>query len=82
MRDIKTTHNLCGDIFRSGIKVMPKSTFAEDKEKKDWRIYQDFAMTFVKEATALYKDNKLQIGLEEIKRFSPLQLSQLLFNPL
>ena len=42
---------------------MPKSTLAEANEKKDWRIYQDFAMTFVKEATALYKDEKLRIGL-------------------
>ena len=63
LRDIETTLNLCGDLCRSGIKVMPKSTLTEANEKKDWRIYQDFAMTFVKEATALYKDEKLRIGL-------------------
>lgn len=45
---------------------MPKSTLAEANEKKDWRIYQDFAMTLVKEATVLYKDEKLRIGLEEM----------------
>lgn len=45
---------------------MPKSTLAEANEKKDWRLYQDFAMTLVKEATALYKDEKLRIGLEEM----------------
>ena len=66
LRDIETTLNLCGDLYRSGIKVMPKSTLAEANEKKDWRIYQDFAMTLVKEATALYKDEKLRIGLEEM----------------
>ena len=66
LRDIETTLNLCGDLYRSGIKVMPKSTLAEANEKKDWRIYQDLAMTLFKEATALYKDEKLRIGLEEI----------------
>ena len=66
MRDIETTLNLCGDLYRSGIKVMPRSTLAEANEKKDWRIYQGFAMTLVKEATSLYKDEKLRIGLEEM----------------
>lgn len=66
LRDIETTLNLCGDLYRSGIKVMPKSTLAEANEKKDWRIYQDFAITLVKKATALYKDEKLLIGLEEM----------------
>lgn len=66
LRDIETTLNLCGDLYRSGIKVMPKSTLAEANEKKDWRIYQDFAMALAKEATALYKDEKLRIGLEEM----------------
>ena len=66
LRDIETTLNLCGDLYRFGIKTMPKSTLAEANEKKDWRIFQDFAMTLVKEATALYKDEKLRIGLEEM----------------
>ena len=66
LRDIETTLNLCGDLYRSGIKVMPRSTLAEANEKKDWRIHQDFAMTLVGEATALYKDEKLRIGLEEM----------------
>lgn len=66
LRDIETTPNLCGDLYRSGIKAMPRSTLAEANEKKDWHIYQDFAMTLVKEATALYKDEKLRIGLEEM----------------
>ena len=39
LRDIETTLNLCGDLYRSGIKVMPRSTLAEANEKKDWRIY-------------------------------------------
>ena len=66
MRDIETTLNLCGDLYRSGIKVVPRFTLAETNEKKDWRIYQDFAMTLVREATSLYKDEKLRIDLEEM----------------
>ena len=61
LRDIETTLNLCGDLYRSGIKAIPRSTLAEANEKKDWRIYQHFAMTLVKEATMLYKDEKLRI---------------------
>ena len=66
LRDIETTLNLCGDLYRSGIKVMPKSTLPEPNDKKEWSVYQDFAMTVVKEATALYKEEKLRIGLEEM----------------
>lgn len=66
LRDIETTLNLSRDLYRSDIRVTPKSTLAEANEKKDWRIYQDFAMTLVKEATVLYKDEKLRIGLEEM----------------
>lgn len=53
LRYIATTLNLCGDLYRSGIKVMPRSTLAKANEKKNWRIYQDFATTLVKDATVL-----------------------------
>lgn len=33
LRDIETTLNLCGDLYRSGIKVMLKSTLAEAVEQ-------------------------------------------------
>lgn len=29
MRDIETTLDLCGDLYRSGIKAMPRPTLAE-----------------------------------------------------
>ena len=63
---IETTLKLCRDLLISVIKAMSKSTLAEAGEKKDWRIYQDFPMTLVKEATGLYEDENLPIGLEEI----------------
>lgn len=34
LRDIETTLNLCGDLYRSGIKVMPKSTLAEPTRRR------------------------------------------------
>ena len=59
---------------------MPKSTLAEANEKKDWRIYQDFAMTFVKEAIALYKDEKLRIGLVPSLHSISNSIGQVLFR--
>lgn len=55
LRDIETILNLCSpDLYRSGIKVMPKSTLAEANEKKDWRIYQDFAQVLIRQAGNLW----------------------------
>ena len=34
-------------LYHAGLKVMPKSTLADMNEKKDWRIYQDYAMVLV-----------------------------------
>ena len=62
----KCVYRYRGDRYRAGIKVMLKPTLAEASEKKDWRIYQDFAMTLVKRALELYKDERLRIGLEEM----------------
>lgn len=67
LRDIETTLNLCTqDLYRSGLKAMPKSTLAEANEKKDWRIYQDFAQVLIREAKDLYAGQKLRIDLEEM----------------
>lgn len=67
LRDIETTLNLCSpDLYRSGIKVMPKSTLAEAKEKKDWRIYRDFAQVLIRQAKEAYKGQKLRLDLDEM----------------
>lgn len=44
----------------------PFHALAQANEKKDWRIYQDFAVALVKEATALYRNENLRIGLEDM----------------
>lgn len=66
-RDIETTLYLCSpDLYRSGIKVMPKSTLAEANEKKDWRIYQDFAQVLIRQAKEANKGQKLRLDLDEM----------------
>ena len=67
LRDIETTLNLCSqDLYRSGLKIMPKSTLAEANEKKDWRIYQDFGYVLILKAKKLYEGEKLRIDLDEM----------------
>lgn len=67
LRDIETTLDLCAqDLYRSGLKVMPKSTLAEANEKKDWHIYQDFAQVLMQKAKRLYEGEKLRIDLNEM----------------
>lgn len=67
LRDIETTLDLCSqDLYRSGMKVMPKSTLAEANEKRDWRIYQDFGYVLIKKAKDLYAGERLRIDLDEM----------------
>lgn len=67
LRDIETTLNLCTqDLYRSGLKAMPRSTLAEANEKKNWHIYQDFAQVLIREAKKLYADQKLRVDLDDM----------------
>ncbi len=66
LRDIETTLTLCAsDLYRSGIKIMPKSTLADANDKKDWHIYQDYAQILIAEAKRLYADEKLRLDIED-----------------
>lgn len=66
LRDIETTLTLCsGDLYRSGIKIMPKSTLADANDKKDWRIYQDYAQSLIAEAKRLYANDKIRLDIED-----------------
>jgi hypothetical protein len=67
LRDIETTLDLCSqDLYRAGLKIMPKSTLAEANEKKDWRIYQDFGNILIQKAKQLYEGERLRIDLDEM----------------
>lgn len=67
LRDIETTLELCSqDLYRLGLKIMPKSTLAETNEKKDWRIYQDFGIVLIQKAKKLFESEKLKLDLDEM----------------
>ena len=67
LRDIETTLGLCSqDLYRSGLKIIPRSTLAEANEKKDWRIYQGFGNVLIHKAKELYKGDTLRLNLEEM----------------
>ncbi|MCI7287745.1 MAG: DUF4372 domain-containing protein [Parabacteroides sp.] len=67
LRDIETTLNLCSsDLYRSGIKAIPKSTLAEANKKKNLLIYQDFAQVLIRQAKEAYKGQKLRLDLDEM----------------
>jgi hypothetical protein len=67
LRDIETTLDLCtSDLYHSGLKVMPKSSLAEANEKKDWRIYRDYAQLLIEKAKFLYVNDKLRIDLDSM----------------
>lgn len=53
-------------LYHLGIgKVVNKSTLTRANEKRDWRIYQDFALKLIEKAKDLYKtDNQLEVNLK------------------
>ena len=55
-------------LYHSGIKgIIPKSTLADANEKRDWRIYADFAQVLIKQARELYiEDNEFKIEIDNI----------------
>jgi len=47
--------------FRSKVS---KSTLADANEKRDWRIYQDYAQLLIREAIELYSENEFSVELK------------------
>ena len=56
LRDIETClHALSSKLYHSGIGQPPaRSTLAAANEKRDWRIFSDFAHVLITQATLLY----------------------------
>ena len=54
LKDIGTTLNLFSYWHRTYIKVMPNPMPKEASEEKVWRIYQELAMTLVKQTKKLH----------------------------
>jgi len=53
-------------LYHSGIRsVGPKSTLADANEKRDWRIFADFAQVLIRQAATLYSGEDFGIELEK-----------------
>jgi hypothetical protein len=67
LRDIETclrahTHKLYHLGIRGGVA---RSTLAEANEKRDWRIYQDFALALIQVARRLYAEDGFGVELQQ-----------------
>lgn len=67
LRDIETClRAMQNKLYHSGIRSnISRSTLAEANEKRDWRIYSDFAYLLIQQAKELYRDENLFEELNE-----------------
>ena len=69
LRDIENCLTaFSGKLYHSGIsKPVSRSTLADANEKRDWRIYADFAQILIKQARPLYiEDNDFRVDLDNV----------------
>ncbi len=69
LRDIESCLGaISTKLYHSGVKSdVKKSTLADANEKRDWRIYAEFAQLLIQEAKKLYKDdNNFSVDIDEI----------------
>ena len=69
LRDIEACLDaVSSKLYHSGVKSkVRRSTLADANEKRDWRIYAEFAQLLIQEAKGLYKDdNFFSIEIDEI----------------
>ena len=66
LRDIEVTLNSHHKkLYHMGLRSrVARSTLADANEKRDYRIYQDFAHSLIPIATRLYRDEKLPVDIE------------------
>lgn len=67
LRDIETCLNAFGTrLYHSGIRGnVSRSTLADANEKRDWRIFADFAQILIAQARTLYAEEQFGLELEE-----------------
>ena len=67
LRDIETCLRALGPkLYHSGIRSrVPRSTLADANEKRDWRIFADFAHVLIGQATELYGNEDMGIRLRD-----------------
>jgi hypothetical protein len=66
LRDIQTCLGAVGSkLYHSGIRQAPaRSTLADANEKKDWRLFADFARELIAQASVLYADEPFGVELK------------------
>lgn len=53
-------------LYHMGIRgKVSRNTLANANEKRDWRIYADFAQVLIHIARKLYQDEKLDVDIDE-----------------
>jgi hypothetical protein len=67
LRDIETCLGVVGSkLYHSGIRQAPaRSTLADASEKRDWRIFADFAQQLIAQASVLYADEPFGVELKQ-----------------
>jgi hypothetical protein len=67
LRDIETCLSAVGSkLYHSGIRQAPaRSTLADAGEKRDWRIFADFAQHLIAQASVLYADEPFGVELKQ-----------------
>lgn len=67
LRDIEACLGAVPDrLYHLGIRgPVARSTLADANEKRDWRIYADFAQVLISEARRLYADEALGLQLDQ-----------------
>jgi len=67
LRDIETCMRaLHNKLYHMGIRgTISRSTLAEANEKRDWRIYADFAQILIHEAKKLYCNEPFGVDIDE-----------------
>jgi Domain of unknown function (DUF4372)/Transposase DDE domain len=68
LRDIETCLRALGPkLYHSGIrKATARSTLADANEKRDWRIFADFAQVLIRQATTLYANDSFGAELNQV----------------
>jgi len=68
LRDIEACLKAVGPkLYHTGIRrPVPRSTLAEANEKRDWRIFGDFARVLIAQATRLYADEPFGADLQGV----------------
>ena len=64
LRDIENSlTTFSSKLYHTGLRsATAKSTLAEANEKRNWRIYVDYAQVLIKQARPLYEENYMSMN--------------------